>query len=324
MVQAVEVVDDKLVLREIKLPSLSSDDVRIEIRATAINRADLAQRAGNYDPPPGATHVMGLECAGVVTAIGEGVTRFKTGDHVCALLAGGGYAESVVVPSGQVLPIPRGLNFSEAASIPEVFATAYLNVFMEAATQPREHVLLHAGASGVGTAAIQMCRVFDNPCYVTAGNEEKIQACLDLGAKAGFNRHKEIFVDRIKEWTDGHGVDVILDPVGAQYLNDNIRCLNVDGRLVVIGLMGGTTTEVPLGLMMVKRLRLIGSTLRARSIEAKAEVMDALYQKVWPYLESGEIKPIIQDVMPLTDVERAHQRLASNDTIGKIVLAIGD
>lgn len=324
MVQAVEVVEDKLVLREIKLPSLSSNDVRIDIRATAINRADLAQRAGNYDPPPGATHVMGLECAGVVTAIGEGVTRFKTGDHVCALLAGGGYAESVVVPSGQVLPIPRGLNFSEAASIPEVFATAYLNIFMEAATQPGEHVLLHAGASGVGTAAIQMCRVFDNPCYVTAGNEKKIQTCLDLGAQAGCNRHTEKFVDRVKEWTNGRGVDVILDPVGAQYLNDNIRSLNVDGRLVVIGLMGGTTTEVPLGLMMVKRLRLIGSTLRARSIEAKAEVMEALHRRVWPYLESGEIKPIIEDVMPLTDVERAHQRLASNDTIGKIVLTLGD
>ena len=324
MVQAVEVVEDKLVLREVQLPSLSSDDVRIEIRATAINRADLAQRAGNYDPPPGATHVMGLECAGIVTAIGEGVTRFKTGDHVCALLAGGGYAEGVVVPSGQVLPIPQGLNFREAASIPEVFATAYLNIFMQAAAQPGEQVLLHAGASGVGTAAIQMCRVFDNPCYVTAGNEEKIQTCLDLGAKAGCNRHTEKFVDRVKEWTNGRGVDVILDPVGAQYLDDNIRSLNVDGRLVVIGLMGGATTEIPLGLMMVKRLRLIGSTLRARSIEAKAEVMEALYQRVWPYLESGEIKPMIEEVLPLTDVEKAHQHLASNDTIGKIVLEVGD
>ena len=322
VVQAVEIVEDRLVLREVNLPALSNDDVRIDIKATAINRADLAQRAGSYDPPAGATRTMGLECAGIVAAIGDNVTQFKTGDPVCALLAGGGYAESVVVPSGQVLPIPEGLDFTQAAAIPEVFATAYLNIFMEAAAQPNEHVLLHAGASGVGTTGIQMCRAFGNPSYVTAGNDTKIQTCIDLGASAGCNRHSNSFADHVKEWTEERGVDVILDPVGGHYLNDNIRSLNVDGRLVIIGLMGGASAEIPLGIMMVKRLRVIGSTLRARSVPAKTEVMQALHQRVWPLLESGEIKPIIEEIIPLADVEKAHQHLASNDTIGKIVLKV--
>ena len=324
MVKSIEAVDGGLVFSDVKLPPLSETDIRIDVKATAVNRADLAQRAGNYNPPPGVTHVLGLECAGVVAAIGDRVSNVKTGDRVCALLAGGGYAESVVVPSGQVLPTPRGLDFTEAAALPEVFATAYLNLFVEAAAQPGERVLLHAGASGVGTAAIQLCRVFDNPCYVTAGNDEKIQRCRDLGAAAGCNRQTQKFVELIKEWTHGLGVDVILDPVGGQYLNDNIRSLNVDGRLVVIGLMGGAATEIPLGVLMTRRLRVIGSTLRARSVEAKTKIMEALHQRVWPHLETGEIKPVIEQVLPLADVAEAHQHLASNDTVGKIVLKVND
>ena len=219
MVKAVDIDGNRLVLTDIEIPSPGPSEIRIDIKATAVNRADLSQRGGNYAPPPGSSHIMGLECAGIVDSVGDNVSLVSPGDKVCALLPGGGYAESVIVPAGQVLPIPRGLSFVEAAAIPEVFATAYLNIFMEAAAQPGESVLLHAGASGVGTAAIQMCSAFGNTCYVTAGNEQKIERCRELGAAAGCNRHREDFVASVKDWTDGQGVDVILDPGRWQLLS---------------------------------------------------------------------------------------------------------
>jgi len=317
------VVDDKVLQwRDVPDPTPGVGEVLIRNRATAINRADLAQRAGAYPPPPGASAILGLECAGEVVAVGEGVARYRIGDKVCALLAGGGYAELVNVAAGQVLRIPKDLSFEQAAALPEVFATAYLNLFMEARLAVGESVLLHAGASGVGTAAIQLCRMNHSPCFVTAGSDEKIARCVALGATGGANRRTESFGDKVAAWTDGRGFDVILDPVGAQYLKSNLRSLRIDGRLVVIGLMGGANTELELGLMMMKRLRIIGSTLRARSIAAKSSVMEELLRVVWPLLDAGVIKPIIDTVVPITEAARAHDIVAADQTFGKVVMSI--
>ncbi|MEM8768511.1 MAG: NAD(P)H-quinone oxidoreductase, partial [Pseudomonadota bacterium] len=236
--KAIQVDGAKLLWAEVESPALGVGEVRIRAHASAINRADLVQRSGGYPPPPGASPILGLECAGEVLEVGEGVDRVKVGDPVCALLAGGGYAEEVVAPAGQVLPVPEGLDFTQAAALPEVFATAYLNLFMEAGLQNGERVLLHAGASGVGTAAIQLCKVRNVESFVTAGQGEKIDRCLALGASGGWNRHDGSFVDAVKAWAP-EGVVVILDPVGGAYLSDNFAVLAVDGRLVIIGLMGG-------------------------------------------------------------------------------------
>ena len=320
--RAIQVDGDALTWGEAPDPELGVGEVRIDVHATAANRADLAQRAGSYPPPPGASPILGLECSGVVAEIGEGVTRVAVGDSVCALLSGGGYAEQVVVPAGQVLPIPTGLNFEQAAALPEVFATAYLNLFMEAGAKRGERVLLHAGASGVGTAGIQLCKALGNPCHVTVGSAEKLEACIALGAAGGGNRHDGPFETQVAEWTDGAGFDVILDPVGAAYLGPNLASLRLDGRLVVIGLMGGVSAEVSLGLMMMKRLRVIGSTLRARPIAAKAAVMDELQRIVWPLVESGEIKPIVDQVFDIEDTAAAHQRMAADENIGKLILKV--
>lgn len=320
--KAINIRGDALVWEDTEEPSLGPGKVRIENHATAVNRADLAQRAGGYPPPAGESPVLGLECAGVVTAVGDGVSRVEPGDEVCALLAGGGYAETVVVPAGQVLKKPAKLTFIEAASIPEVFATAYLNLFMEARLAKGEHAVIHAGASGVGTAAIQMCRAFGSPVFVTAGSQDKIDRCIEFGADAGMDRHEGDFSEAVRAWTDGRGADVILDPVGGPYLAANLACLATDGRLVIIGLLGGAKAEVALGTMMVKRLRIIGSTLRARSIAAKAMVMDALKERVWPLLEDGTIRPVIERVFPVEEAGNAHDLIAGNQTFGKVVLRI--
>ncbi len=320
--KAIQTLNGDLVWREADEPPLGPGEVRIENHATAVNRADLAQRAGGYPPPPGASPILGLECAGVVTAVGEGVSRVAAGDEVCALLAGGGYAETVVVAAGQVLKKPAGLNFEEAASIPEVFATAYLNLYMEARLARGEYAVIHTGASGVGTAAIQMCAAFGNPAFVTAGSQEKIDRCIEFGADAGLNRHEGEFAGAVGKWTDGRGADVILDPVGGAYLAANLASLATDGRLVIIGLLGGASAEVALGTMMVKRLRIIGSTLRARSIAAKATVMDALQERVWPLLENGTIRPVIERVYSIKEAGDAHELIAGNQTFGKVVLRI--
>ena len=320
--KAINIDDGALVWGDAQEPELGPGQVRIDNRATAVNRADLAQAAGGYPAPPGASPILGLECAGVVDAVGEGVTRVAPGDEVCALLAGGGYAETVVAPAGQVLKIPEGLSFVEAASLPEVYATAYLNLFMEANLRSGESALVHAGASGVGTAAIQLCRAFGSECFITAGSDDKVRRCVELGAQDGRNRKTASFADAVADWTSGKGIDVILDPVGAEYLEANLKSLAVDGRLVLIGLLGGAIAEVALGLMMVKRLRIIGSTLRARPIAAKAAVMDALKAHVWPRIASRDIVPIIEQVMPVEEAGEAHRLIAGNDTFGKVVLEI--
>ena len=322
--KAVLVEGDALVWGDADIGAPGPGEVLIANRASAVNRADLAQRAGGYPPPPGASEILGLECAGIVAAVGEGVARVEPGDRVCALLAGGGYAERVLAPAGQVLKIPGELSFTEAAALPEVFATAYLNLFVEGSLQFGETALLHAGASGVGTAGIQLCREFGSPCFVTAGSDGKIARCVELGAAGGANRHTERFADKVPEWTDGAGLDVILDPVGAAYLEDNLRALKPDGRLVIIGLLGGADLAVQrgLGLMMMKRLRIVGSTLRARSIARKAAVMDALKERMWPAIADGRIRPVIEAVVPMPETEEAHRLIAGNETFGKVVLEV--
>ena len=298
-------------------------EILIDVKATAINRADLMQRRGLYPPPPGAPQTMGLECAGVVAAVGRDVTHHQVGDRVCALLAGGGYAEQAVVDQGSALKMPENLSFEQAAAIPEVFATAWLNLFIEAGLQPGERVVLHAGASGVGTAAIQLCRAFGSESFVTAGAADKIEACLKLGAKGGQNRREGGFIDALRAlWPQG--ADVILDPVGASYLAENLEALTLNGRLVLIGLMGGSRSEIDLAKLMMKRLRVVGSTLRARPLEEKASIMAELGQYVWPKISQGEIVPIIQQVFPIQAAGEAHELVASDGTIGKVVLKVTD
>ena len=320
--QAIVVSDaGELNWQEVEKPMLGASDVMIEIKATAVNRADLMQRRGLYPAPPGASSILGLECAGTIVQLGSDVTRHQIGDSVCALLAGGGYAEFAAVDEGSVIPVPKGLSFSQAAALPEVFATAWLNLFIEGGLQPSERVLLHAGASGVGTAAIQLCRAFGSECFVTVGSEDKIAACRSLGAIGGFDRTQGSFLSALKDqWNDG--VDVILDPVGASYLDDNLQALKLNGRLILIGLMGGARSEIDLAQLMIKRLRVQGSTLRSRALSEKAAIMAELQQFVWPKIEQGDIKPIVQQVIPIEQAAAAHDLVASDATIGKVVLSV--
>jgi putative PIG3 family NAD(P)H quinone oxidoreductase len=321
-VQAIVVSDaGELNWQEAEKPMLGASDVMIEIKATAVNRADLMQRRGLYPAPPGASSILGLECAGTIVQLGSDVTRHQIGDSVCALLAGGGYAEFAAVDEGSVIPVPKGLSFSQAAALPEVFATAWLNLFIEGGLQPSERVLLHAGASGVGTAGIQLCRAFGSECFVTVGSEDKIAACRSLGAIGGFDRTQGSFLSALKDqWNDG--VDVILDPVGASYLDDNLQALKLNGRLILIGLMGGARSEIDLAQLMIKRLRVQGSTLRSRALSEKAAIMAELQQFVWPKIEQGDIKPIVQQVIPIEQAAAAHDLVASDATIGKVVLSV--
>ncbi|SHF76321.1 putative NAD(P)H quinone oxidoreductase, PIG3 family [Modicisalibacter ilicicola DSM 19980] len=302
---------------------LEASEVRIHVAWAGVNRADLMQRAGGYPPPPGASEILGLEVSGTVIETGPGVARLESGQKVCALLAGGGYAEEVVVHQAQVLPLPAGYGLREAATLPETFATAWLNLFMEGGLNHveggAERVLLHAGASGVGTTAIQLCRTFGHPCFVTVGSEAKLEQCLELGAETGWNRHHGSFVEAVKAWG---GADLILDPVGGSYLADNQQVLNADGRLVVIGLMGGRHAELDLGRMLMKRQRLIGSTLRSKSPHAKGVILEELQQHVWPRLARGELRPLIDRDYPIQRAEEAMAYLESNASIGKVLLSV--
>lgn len=311
---------DRLLWREHPTPEgPAAGEVRLRVAWAGVNRADLMQRAGHYPPPPGVSDILGLEVSGTVVEVGPGVDGWHPGDEVCALLAGGGYAEEVVVDAQQVLPLPKGFGLREAAALPEVFATAWLNLFVEGQLQAGERVLLHAGASGVGTAAIQLCRAFGHPCFVTVGSDAKLAACRELGADGGFNRHEGSFVDAVKAWG---GADMILDPVGANYLEDNQRVLNAGGRLVLIGLMGGRRAELDMGRMLMKRQRLIGSTLRAQPPAAKGAILDALMANVWPRLASGELRPLIHRTWPIAEAEAAHAHVKEDANIGKVLLAV--
>lgn len=301
------------------LPAPPENHVTIDVAWTAINRADLSQRAGAYPPPPGASEILGLEVSGVVSEVGAGVSNFKPGDEVCALLTGGGYATKVMVPAEQVLPVPDGLTLEQAAAIPEVFATAWLNLYMEAALKPGERVLLHAAASGLGTAVIQLATAFGNPVFATAGDDDKLATCTKLGATGTWNRNQGSFVDAVKDWG---GIDMVLDPVGGGYIADNQKVLNVGGRIVLIGLMGGRSADVDLGLMLMKRQRLIGSTLRARPVAEKGEVMTALYNQVWPLLSNRRIVPVIDRSWPIEEATEAMAYVAENRNTGKVLLKV--
>ncbi len=314
----------KLAWQDVEDARPAAGEVLIRVVASGINRADLMQCAGGYPPPPGASPYPGLECAGVVVEVGAQCQRFGVGDAVCALLSGGGYAELVAVPEGQVLPVPEGVSIDHAAGIPEVFATAYANLYIEAAAHSGEVLLVHAGASGVGTAAIGLAHLLGNPCYVTVGGEEKAARCLDLGASGACDRYAESFVEKVQGWTDGRGMDVILDPVGAGYYNDNLSSLALDGRLVLIGLMDGHRIQSSLLPVLRKRLRIVGSTLRNRSLQYKARVMSSLHEKIWPAFESGRIQVQVDRMFPISDIEAAHSHMRANANIGKILLKISD
>ena len=311
-----------LVWQEMADPTVGPDEALVAIQATALNRADLMQRAGNYPPPPGASESIGLEMAGVIEAIGANVHGWQVGDRVCALLPGGGYAEKVTVPQAMLMPIPAGWDFITAAGLPEVYLTAFVNLYMEANLQPGETVLVHGGASGVGTAAIQLLKATGNPVIVTAGSADKCAACTELGADLAINYREEDFVERVRTFTNGQGVDVIMDMVGADYLAKNLGLLKLKGRLVFISTLSGTKTEIDLRHLMGKRLRLIGSVLRSRALAEKVAIKANFMARFWPLVEAGTIKPVIDSVYSITQVNEAQQQMAANRNIGKIILQI--
>ncbi len=308
--------------QETEAPVVGDFDIAINNHCSAVNRADVMQRKGVYPPPPGASPILGLECAGVVSAVGAKVTQWKPGDSVCALLAGGGYAETVVCRADHALPVPDGFGFEQAAALPEVLATAWYNLFMLGGLKPQQKVLLHAGASGVGCAAIQLCKAFNNPCFVTVGSQEKLDFCLELGADAGHIRHQGEFEESVKQWAGNPGVAVILDPVGGNYLEQNLRCLGTDGHLINIGLMGGRSAPLDFGRLLIKRLHVMGSTLRSRDDQTKAEIVRQLRDKVWPLLTNGAVRPIIEQSFPIQQANQAFELITSNNTKGKVLLTI--
>jgi NADPH2:quinone reductase len=312
-----------LELGEASRPSPGPGQVLIRIAATSVNRADLQQRAGNYAPPPGESEILGLECAGVIEALGDGVGGWRVGDRVMTLLGGGGYAEYATAAAGTLMPIPDHLDLVRAAAIAEVWITAFLNVFREAGLRPGETLLVHGGASGVGTAAIQLAKALGpSPVLVTVGSEDKAEACLGLGADRAILYKSEDFSSRVRELTGDHGADVILDHIGAAYLEPNLACLALYGRLVIIGLLGGARAELNIGRLMIKRQRIVGSVLRARPIEEKAEITTAFREQVLPRFASGELKPVIHTVLPLAEVRQAHELMAANANTGKILLQV--
>jgi putative PIG3 family NAD(P)H quinone oxidoreductase len=295
-------------------------EVLVRVAAAGVNRADLLQRQGRYPPPPGSSPYLGLECSGTVAALGDGVSGWEVGAPVCAVLAGGGYAEQVAVPAGQLLPAPRGVSLVDAAALPEVTCTVWSNVFMTAALQPGELLLVHGGSSGIGTMAIQLAREVGARVAVTAGSQDKLERCRELGAEVLVNYREQDFVQVVREATDGRGADVILDNMGAKYLARNVELLAVNGRQVTIGLQGGTKAELDLGLLMRKRAAVIATSLRARPVAEKAAIVAAVREHVWPLVESGRIRPVIDTVLPLADAARAHQVLDGSQHVGKVLL----
>jgi putative PIG3 family NAD(P)H quinone oxidoreductase len=288
------------------------------VAAAGLNRADLLQKAGLYPPPPGASQVLGLECSGVISEVGAG-SAWQVGDRVCALLAGGGMAEEVVVDGRHVLPVPEGVSLIEAAALPEVYATVWLNVFQLAALKPGEKVLLHAGASGIGSAAIQLCKAFGNPCWVSVGSAERLAYCEALGAQGGVVR-----TDDLDSLRDFGPFNVILDPVGGNYSALNLKLMALDGRWVLIGLMGGREAKLDLAQVLAKRVQLLGSTLRSRDDQFKADLLSDLGQQVWPLFAEGRLIPQLAKAFAVKDAEAAFAELASNTVSGKLVLVIDE
>lgn len=305
---------------EVPDPEPAPGEVLVEVVATAVNRADLLQRAGHYPPPPGASAYPGLECAGRVVAVGAGVTGWPIGTEVCALLTGGGYAQRVAVPAGQLLPVPAGLSLEQAAALPEVACTVWSNVGQLAHLREGETFLVHGGASGIGTHAIQVAKRLGAQVLCTAGTAAKRERCRQLGADAAIDYREENFVARAKEETGGRGVDVILDNMGAAYLARNLDALAPNGRLAVIGMQGGTKAELDLGRLLRKRATILATTLRARPAGEKAAIVAAVRERVWPWVEEGAVRPVIDRVLPLTDAAEAHRVVEAGEHVGKVVL----
>ena len=311
------------VLRPVERPQPRPEpgEVLVRVQAAGVNRPDIMQRQGKYPPPPGASDVPGLEIAGeIVDAHGD--TRWKAGDRVCALVAGGGYAEYCAVPAPQCLPIPRGMDATAAAAIPETYFTVWTNLFQRGALKPGERVLVHGGTSGIGSTALQLARAFGAIAFGTAGTDEKCDACRTLGAAEAINYRTRDFVEAVKELTGGEGVDVVLDIIGGDYLPRNIECLRLHGRLLQIGLMGGPKSHINLRPVLQNRLTITGSTLRPRTIEEKGAIARDLEEKVWPLLERGEVRPAVHATFPLREAAAAHRLLESGDVVGKLVLTV--
>ena len=305
---------------EVADPRPGPGEVLVEVAAAGVNRADLMQRQGLYPPPPGAPPYPGLECSGTIAALGDDVTGWRLGDQVCALLSGGGYAERVAVPAGQLLPVPTGTTLVEAAALPETACTVYSNVFLTAGLAAGETLLVHGGGSGIGTMAIQLAKQAGVRVAVTAGSAQKLDACLALGADIAINYREEDFVDRLMADTDGHGADVILDIVGASYLARNIAALAPDGRIANIGMQQGRRAELDFGTLMAKRAVISSTSLRARPAQQKAAIVAAVAEHVWPAVGAGLIRPVIDSELPMEEAARAHQIMADSTHTGKILL----
>jgi putative PIG3 family NAD(P)H quinone oxidoreductase len=323
MMRAVEISKpggpDVLMPTQVPVPEPGAGEVRIKLAYAGVNRPDALQRAGAYDPPPGASPLPGLEGAGVVDAIGPGVSGLNLGDAVCALLPGGGYAEQVVTPAAHCLPVPAGLSMSEAAALPETYFTVYSNVFMRGGLKAGEKFLVHGGSSGIGTTAIQLARAYGARVFTTAGSEEKCEACRELGAESAINYREADFVELLK--AEG-GADLILDMVGGDYLPRNVQALATDGRLVQIAFLAGPKVELNFAQLMVRRLTITGSTLRPQSDLAKGRIAEALRAEVWPLIEAGRVRPVMDSAFALEDAAQAHAKMESSTHIGKIVLEI--
>ncbi|MFJ9849285.1 NAD(P)H-quinone oxidoreductase [Streptomyces sp. NPDC101150] len=313
---------EALVWADVPDPQPAEGEVLIEVVASAVNRADLLQRQGFYDPPPGSSPYPGLECSGRIAAVGPGVHGWTIGDEVCALLAGGGYAEKVAVPAGQVLPLPVGLDLVTAAALPEVACTVWSNVFMIAHLRPGETLLVHGGASGIGTMAIQLAKAVGARVAVTAGGPEKLARCAELGADILIDYREQDFVQELRKATDGQGADVILDIIGAKYLQKNVKALAVSGRLAIIGMQGGVKAELNLAALLAKRAAITATGLRARPLNEKAAIVAAVREHVWPLIGNGQVRPIVDRTIPMADAAEAHRVVDASAHVGKVVLTV--
>ncbi|MEU6069393.1 MULTISPECIES: NAD(P)H-quinone oxidoreductase [Streptomyces] len=311
---------EALVWDEVPDPVPGEGEVLVEVVAGAVNRADILQRQGFYNPPPGASPYPGLECSGRIAALGPGASGWALGDEVCALLAGGGYAEKVVVPVGQLLPVPQGIDLEQAAALPEVVCTVWSNVFMIAHLRPGETLLVHGGSSGIGTMAIQLAKAVGARVAVTAGTKEKLERCAELGADVLINYREQDFVAEMERATDGAGADVILDNMGAKYLDRNVRALAVNGRLAIIGLQGGAKGELNIGALLNKRAAISATSLRARPLAEKAAIVAAVREHVWPLIAAGHIRPVVDCELPMSEAAEAHRVVEASGHVGKVLL----
>ncbi|MFG2936493.1 NAD(P)H-quinone oxidoreductase [Streptomyces sp. NPDC048282] len=311
---------EALVWDEVPDPVPAEGEALVEVVASAVNRADIMQRQGFYDPPPGASPYPGLECSGRIIALGSGVSGWSVGDEVCALLAGGGYAEKVAVPAGQLLPVPEGVDLKQAAALPEVVCTVWSNVFMISHLRPGETLLVHGGSSGIGTMAIQLGKAVGARVAVTAGTKEKLDFCAGLGADILVNYREQDFVAELKQATDGAGADVILDNMGAKYLDRNVRALAVNGRLAIIGLQGGVKGELNIGALLGKRAAISATSLRARPLAEKAAIVAAAREHVWPLIAAGHVRPVVDRELPMAEAAQAQRTVEASEHIGKVLL----